>query len=408
MDHAIGSDAGGKAPVGDFEAVLQDGFLRLRFPDEMEARFQEDTSAERVRLLRIGAFLGLLLACGLLATDWIMVPDRFAAATQWRLLFLVPLLGLSAAFLQMVPPLWQDRSGLINSLLSASVHSYLCVSSTDELAGPYLVTLSMIVLFNGGVTRMRFWRALQIDTVVLGLFAWASMNIPNPNIPVMVGQALIMVSTTVFTLYNSYSLEREERTNWLMRQHEHQLLSKLERGNHRLDQITRFDPLTEIANRRHFDEFVAQVWSRCARDGTAVAVLMMDIDHFKLYNDHYGHPVGDACLKEVAATLARSLRRPGDLVARFGGEEFIAVLSRTTLAEALAAAERVRLAVWELARPHRASLTQDRVTISIGVACLRANEPGASTIRLLAQADEALYQAKANGRNLARAFGQEG
>lgn len=400
------SSAGPKAALGDFEAVLQQGFLGLRFPADMEARFQQDTAPERVRLLRIGAFLGLLLAGALLYTDWIMVPDRFTVAMQWRLLFLVPVLGLSVAFLQKIPSLWQDWTGLINSALSAGVHCYLCISSTDELAGPYLVTLSMIVLFNGGVTRMRFWRAMQIDLIVLALFGGAALCISNPNVPVLVGQALIMVSTTLFTLYNSYGLEREERTNWLMLQHEHQLLDKLERGNQRLDQITRFDPLTEIANRRHFDEFVRQVWSRCARDGTAVAVLMMDIDHFKLYNDHYGHPIGDACLKEVANTMARSLRRPGDLVARFGGEEFIAILSHTTLAEALAAAERVRTAVWELARPHAASLSQDRVTISIGVACLHANEPGASTIRLLAQADEALYQAKAKGRNQAQAFGE--
>ncbi|TAK93076.1 MAG: diguanylate cyclase, partial [Aquabacterium sp.] len=124
-------------------------------------------------------------------------------------------------------------------------------------------------------------------------------------------------------------------------------------------------------------------------------------------NDHYGHPAGDACLKEVAAAMSRSLRRPGDLVARFGGEEFISVLSHTSLSEALAAAERVRAAVWDLARPHAASLTQDRVTISIGVACMHANATGASTIQLLAQADEALYQAKAHGRNQARAIEQE-
>lgn len=395
-------------PLGDFEAVLQQGFLRLRFPDAaMEASFQDDTEAARVRLMRTGALLGLLLSGGLLCTDWIMVPDRFEAALLTRVLLFAPILCLCAVFLHRMPAAGREWTSLLNSVLSAGIHVYLCVSSTDELAGPYLVTLSMIVLFNGGVTRMRFWRALQIDLIILALFAGAALMIHNPNVPVMVGQALIMVSTTLFTLYNSYGLEHEERANWLMLQHEHQLLERLEHGNKRLDQITRFDPLTEISNRRHFDEFLTQVWMRGARDGTSVAVLMMDIDHFKFYNDHYGHPAGDACLKEVAAAMSRSLRRPGDLVARFGGEEFISVLSHTSLSEALAAAERVRAAVWDLARPHAASLTQDRVTISIGVACMHANATGASTIQLLAQADEALYQAKAHGRNQARAIEQE-
>lgn len=402
------SEVGHHAPLGDFEAVLQQGFQRLSFPDAaMEARFQADTEAERVRLMRTGALLGLLLSGGLLCTDWIMVPDRFEAALLARVLLFAPILCLCAAFLPRIPAAKREWTSLLNSVLSAGIHVYLCIGSTDELAGPYLVTLSMIVLFNGGVTRMRFWLALQIDLIILALFAWAALTIHNPNVPVLVGQALIMVSTTLFTLYNSYGLEHEERANWLMLQHEHQLLERLEQGNQRLDQITRFDPLTEISNRRHFDEFLAQVWMRGARDGTSVAVLMMDIDHFKLYNDHYGHPAGDACLKEVAGAMSRSLRRPGDLVARFGGEEFISVLSHTSLPDALAAAERVRAAVWDLARPHAASLTQDRVTISIGVACLRANEPGASTIQLLARADEALYQAKAHGRNQARAIGRD-
>jgi len=133
--------------------------------------------------------------------------------------------------------------------------------------------------------------------------------------------------------------------------------------------------------------------------------MMIDVDHFKAYNDRYGHPEGDACLKDVAATLKRRLRRPGDLIARFGGEEFIAVLAGTSLDVALGAAERVRKGVENLNRLHAKSPTHAVVTVSVGVATLRPNAPHATPAQLISAADEALYQAKARGRNRVYAFG---
>lgn len=128
--------------------------------------------------------------------------------------------------------------------------------------------------------------------------------------------------------------------------------------------------------------------------------MMVDVDHFKAYNDHYGHPAGDACLKEVAGALLRHLRRPGDLVARVGGEEFAIVLPQANVMQAQATAERLRAGVSLLACPHLASpQAEQRVTVSVGVACLGAAEPGASLTRLMAAADAALYEAKARGRN---------
>lgn len=396
-----GLDVAAPMSSSTFEAVQQQGFPFLRFPPSVEAHFQSDKAPEQLVQMRTGALMSIILSSGLLMADWMMVPDRFRDALTLRLLVFAPLLGLAAALWHKVRPAWREWVGLIKGLVAACIIIYLCMSSTDVLAAPYLVSLSLIALFNGGVERIRFWPALLIDLVVLALFALAVLNLPHPNVPVMTGTALVMVSTIVFTLYGSYWLEHEERTNWLMLQHEHLLLEKLETGNQRLDQLTRFDPLTEIANRRHFDEFLAQVWARARQDGQDVALLMMDIDHFKLYNDHYGHPVGDACLKEVAATMSRHLRKPGDLLARFGGEEFIAVLSKTSLPEAMAAAERVREAVWRLQRPHETSPVQPWVTVSIGVACLRADADQADIPSLLKQADDALYKAKSRGRNQA-------
>ncbi len=404
------ADAMGPQDVADhasaFEAVLMQGFASLRFPPDIEARFQADQGSERLRLLRVGTLMTIILSNGLLVTDWLLVPDLIDVALFLRLALFTPLLVLSMALLSRIPAAWREWVGLIKSVLASAIIIHLCTHSQDDLAAAYLVSLSLPLLFNGGVSRTRFWHALLMDVLILMMFAGAVMNLPNPNVPVVTGTALVLVSSAVFTLYGSYWLEHEERTNWLMLQHEHVLLDQLEHGNTRLDQLTRFDALTEVANRRHADDFLEQVWRRARQGCQPVALLMMDIDHFKLYNDHYGHVQGDSCLKDVATSLASHLRKPGDLLARYGGEEFVAVLSDTNLPEALAAAQRVREAVWQLALPHDASPLQ-RVTLSIGVACLRADQPDSSPAQLLAQADEALYQAKAQGRNRAVGLGQE-
>lgn len=401
---ALPSDpADASADVGShgsaFESLIERGFGMLRFPPDMEAQFQADQAPERLALLQWGSLLSLALSLGMLATDWMMVPDRLDQAVFWRLLILTPLSIVIIRLLPRLRPAHREWLVVVKSLAGAAIILMLCLASSDELAAPYLVSLSLIIMFNGGVTRTRFWPALVVAVLLLTLFTAALLSLDHPNVPVMVGVTLIMVSTTVFTLYGSYALEHEERTNWLMQQHEHLLLDQLEQDNNRLDQITRFDPLTDIANRRHFDEFLSRTWERARHAHEEVAVLMIDVDHFKLYNDHYGHPVGDTCLKEVAATLSRLLRRPGDLVARFGGEEFIAMLAKTSLADARLAAERVREGIAQLQRPHANSPTASCVTVSIGVSSVRTGRPDVNPMQLLAKADEALYEAKRQGRN---------
>lgn len=165
------------------------------------------------------------------------------------------------------------------------------------------------------------------------------------------------------------------------------------------------DGLTDIPNRRRFDEALASEWRRAHRARTPVALVLADIDYFKSYNDHYGHGAGDACLKQVAAALAAALVRPGDLVARYGGEEFVALLPDTDSHGAREAAEHMRRQVEALRIPHRHSEAGEWVTISVGVAgCIPTDDE--SPALLLERADRALYRAKETGRN--RVCGEEG
>jgi len=180
----------------------------------------------------------------------------------------------------------------------------------------------------------------------------------------------------------------------------HEMQLELENKNAELQRLSCLDGLTGIGNRRRFDEYLEGEWLRAARNGRALSLIMIDIDHFKAYNDNYGHQGGDECLRKVARTLDAGLKRPADVAARYGGEEFAIVMPDTDLEGAASIAEQLRASVDLLGLPHASSKTSDHVTISLGVssAIPGAGRDAASLIKM---ADAALYEAKESGRNRA-------
>jgi diguanylate cyclase (GGDEF)-like protein len=161
------------------------------------------------------------------------------------------------------------------------------------------------------------------------------------------------------------------------------------------------DGLTQIPNRRRFDEYFQQVWQQMEAIQAPLSIILCDIDFFKFYNDTYGHPAGDDCLRQVAAAINKAGNRPGDLVARYGGEEFVIVLPNTSALGAVQVAERIRAEVKALEISHEKSLVSQYVTLSLGVASL-IPAANSSPAALIASADDALYQAKAQGRDCLR------
>ncbi|MGY0829710.1 diguanylate cyclase [Azospirillum brasilense] len=158
------------------------------------------------------------------------------------------------------------------------------------------------------------------------------------------------------------------------------------------------DGLTGIANRRRFDEVMLREWRRCGRAQLPLSLIMLDVDQFKPYNDHYGHQAGDECLRAVAQLLAEQMMRPGDLTARYGGEEFVCLLPETDEDGAVQVAERLRRTVAERRLPHAVSHVADHITISLGVATARPTLDDTPD-RLSQLADGLLYEAKRAGRN---------
>ena len=171
-------------------------------------------------------------------------------------------------------------------------------------------------------------------------------------------------------------------------------------ANDRLEAIAHMDGLTGIDNRRRFDEALELAWRAASRTGQALSVVLLDVDHFKAYNDTYGHQAGDECLRAVAGALRSITRRPQDIVARYGGEEFTILLPATDRAQATLVAERARSAVETLARTHQGSRS-GLVTISAGVGSIQAIRPHRHRQeQLIAEADAMLYRAKDRGRNV--------
>jgi diguanylate cyclase (GGDEF)-like protein len=159
------------------------------------------------------------------------------------------------------------------------------------------------------------------------------------------------------------------------------------------------DGLTGVSNRRYFDERLGVEWGRAQRTGAALSLVLLDVDFFKKYNDHYGHQAGDDCLRQMAAILKAELKRPADLVARYGGEEFVCLLPDTSLDDALVLAHRMLKAVRQRQIPHLYSDVAPVVTISLGVATREGAGAGSKASHLVALADAQLYQAKNGGRN---------
>lgn len=169
-----------------------------------------------------------------------------------------------------------------------------------------------------------------------------------------------------------------------------------------LNRLSSLDGLTGIANRRFFDRFLAQEWSRAIRSDDEISLIMIDVDHFKNFNDNYGHIAGDDCLKAISRALTEVISRSTDLVARYGGEEFVCVLSSTGQEGASNVAEKLRASVEALVIPHAYSNTSPVVTISVGGATAKPGLTNLLPADLLVAADQQLYLAKNAGRNQVR------
>ncbi|MDR1660825.1 MAG: diguanylate cyclase [Azoarcus sp.] len=292
---------------------------------------------------------------------------------------------------------WLTNMGL-TALHSATGEAGL---ETFERERPDLILLDIIMPGMDGFEVARRVRQLEKDNWTPIIFLTARADERDLQCAIEAGgdDYLIKPVSEVVLKAKINAMRRMAQ----MRDSLRKVKSKLEKANHELQRLSAIDSLTGIANRRRFDETLLREWRRCSRSAMPLSLLMLDVDWFKLFNDHYGHQMGDECLKIVAHTLEETTQRPNDMVARYGGEEFATILPETSGEGAQAVAEAMRAGIENLRIDHAWSSVSQVVTISVGVATIIPPREGEAGIHaLIKAADDALYRAKESGRNQVR------
>ncbi|MEC9483453.1 MAG: diguanylate cyclase [Halomonas sp.] len=367
----------------------------LRFSPALERLFERETSRSRARHLLLGGMIAIVIYDLFLITDYVMLPDIFLQALTVRLGILTPLaLALMGCLARGLPSLLREslEAGIV--LAAAASLVYLLAQTEHALSTYYHTGLILMILFGNVVVRLRFWFAVCTSLLIICLYALVRPGpetLPDETLFINV---VMMATCAIFTLFANYILERDQRRSYLINLRERVRRAELAMSNAELTRLSYADPLTGIANRRELNRYLKKLAD--SRGLERIAFILFDIDHFKRYNDYYGHPAGDACLIRVAEILRTSLFRPSDMVARIGGEEFLVVLPESNREMALLVAERLRVAVEAVAIPHEASPTAMVVTLSAGVSDGPMN---GDVLSVLAAADTALYRAKRDGRN---------
>ena len=372
----------------------------LRFAESLEARFEAATGQARVRhLIRCG-ILGLVLGNAFVGSDLELVPDLICYVLILHFAIFTPLCSANFFYLARNPTPWRRETAFTacTAVLLLGTLSLFSVSRASQ--GGYIFTLFVLsyLTYMNTVVRLRFaWCfGFSMGTVVSA----STLILLHGDLPdgVPVTLALTLLTTAAYTLHAAYTIEHAERRNYLLMLEQRLDAEELAQANATLNRLSSTDALTGLANRRTFDAQLAHAWSHAGSTSKPLAMLMIDVDHFKSYNDCRGHPLGDACLKEVTAAMGQHLRGGQDVLARYGGEEFALIMPDADLTEAMRVAERIRRAVEDYALPHGGPGAGLIVTISIGVAALCWTKGGTQQ-DLIDGADAALYLGKRAGRN---------
>lgn len=378
--------------------LLDNSGWRLRFPKVLEAEFQADYDQRYRSHLLISGLLGVLAMCITGVVDPFWMPEIETRLWAIRLATTVPVLILlifsrtSLAHRLMQPIIAVGANLFVAGLVALSL------TAIEPLNHYYSGAITIVMLVVFVLSRMQFlWgllsAGLMLATLNAGLLIFGDADAQL----LIINNALFFISA-IFSLLGCFLFERSLRQNYL----QSRMLSfekvDLEESNRRLQYLTAIDGLTQIANRRSLDINLSTEWQRAMRKHEPIGLVMIDIDHFKLFNDTYGHQAGDECLRDVAAALKDFAQRPGDLAARYGGEEFVLILTNATAEQAKVIAERVRDKIVGLAIPHQSS-SYGNVTASFGVASIIPSNDQPGPEALLLAADQELYRAKQAGRN---------
>lgn len=371
----------------------------LRMPAEVERAEERDFGAERVKHLRHAIIVGLIVYNIYNLTSLHLMPDIQPFTVAMRLFVLVP--GSLAIFLLVprVPPAIRELLLLQGMFVASLLPLYLLYSSQSVYASYTLGELPLVLLFGNMLLVLRFRWAVVFTSVTCLTALWVIYNKPGLDPNLVFPLTVQVVTGLFFTLYGNWHVERQRCLTYLAQYDAETRADRAERRTDALRDLTLTDMLTGIANRRHLDETL-DTWLAGGRD---VLLLMVDVDHFKAFNDRFGHVAGDDCLRQIAAALTAFAARHHGFAARYGGEEFTLLFAVDTQTGGAFLADRLVRTVRDLSIPHPARLDGlNTVTVSVGYA--GTGEGGLRDPRdLVTRADLAMYEAKSAGRNRSKA-----
>jgi diguanylate cyclase (GGDEF)-like protein len=376
------------------ERTIASGFRFLKFPAALEESFEAHDAPKRRIKLAIGALLGILTYDSFLFSDWLLSPATFHTAVMLRFGLVTPIELLATLGIFFAPTVLVRELLILvfGALLPTATQLYL-TSLGDTLSQDNRhQAVILVVMFVIMVQRIRFWFAIPACLLSFALYATALARIPDYPARFAAQSNIVFLGTVTFSLFVAYTLEREYRLNYLLG-----LRSSFQ--NRTLGSLSRRDALTGLFNRRSLDELLHQS-NQATEHSLVLSVILIDIDHFKAFNDTSGHRAGDRCLRSIAEVL-KTLCSGEFQVFRYGGEEFLVTLPGTELRQAIETAELLRRAV-ELAQiPHAGLSAGSIVTASFGVASAIPS-PNLKAEEIVEAADTALYAAKRAGRNQVR------
>ncbi|HNK05666.1 MAG TPA: GGDEF domain-containing protein [Giesbergeria sp.] len=367
-------------------AFARAGWLRLRFADAaLEADFRRYHLAEFLPRMRKSLPVALALFLAFAMLDALSLPPLVRdGVLGLRLGGIVPVLALTWVALY-VRSLREWLQWLVSASALASglgIVGIIWVARVHAFGLPY-EGIILATFFSYFLTGLRFVAASLCGWLVFLAYVAMELHV-GLNGDTLLYNAFFLATANLIGCFGNHFLEQAVRQNFCSMVQMHKLAER--------------DFVTGLLNRRAFSTRATGIWREALRDGRSIGIAMVDVDHFKHYNDHYGHAAGDVALQSVAHVIAEHARRPLDACARYGGEEFVVLWYDVDADHALALAQRMCQAVQALGLPHVASPTAGVVSISVGLVCTAVHN-AAQWDAALRAADQALYQAKQQGRN---------
>ena len=380
-------------PASPLAGQLQRGYRWLRFEPGLEAAYRVDQFHDRIGFLRTNLVILAALVFVIVEIDHAVMPAvSLIVPDLVRIGVIIPLLGAGFALtFSRNAATWYPRVMAVLQPVTMILIAWIGLQSWADGEVRVFVRLPIAMVATYFVLGLSFRSAVAGNVVAILFYVAAAIfkGMPGAELTYYVA---MLVMTSVICAAGAYNLEHATRTAWL----EGQLLAE----------TALKDGLTGIANRRRFDEHLGNAWYQAVREHKPVALLLVDIDHFKRFNDRYGHQAGDEAMKSIAGVLTGFARRPLDLAARYGGEEFALVLFDTPREQAERIGDEILAAVRALGIAHADSDAAGILTVSMGIASILpvARRSSSGLIQL---ADQALYAAKDGGRNRACVLQEE-